>query len=111
MTLDKIWENCLAMWKWVVWKLVIGIVTGSRAGVLSLKIQWVEKNNFNNLHSNCFFCDALVSPRSCSNCPGTKVDPNFNCWNPKYSYTNHPIRFYMKLRSLNRKRKRQNRRK
>lgn len=113
--LDETWKNCLAMWKWiayiVVWRWIARRVRrqGDFAYIASLKEEWVRKHNFPEIYGNCFFCDALVLPRSCLNCPGTKIDPDFNCWTPEYNYHRHPIKFYMKLVSLNRKRKRSRR--
>lgn len=107
LTLDETWKYCLAMWKW--------IAKQGRAGcddIYALKYDWVKAHGFGDwvLCANCFFCEyaekiAIESDIPfCSNCPGQKVDCHFRCRGTDYEYAKHPIEFYNKLVSLNRKR-------
>lgn len=103
MTLDETWKNCLKLWKFVA-RRVRGHTT-----VYDLKAEWMDEHNFYGVELNCFFCEA--SAGNCRTCPGAIIDPDFRCDNDEYDWNNHPIKFYKELVSLNRKRKRQNRKK
>jgi len=105
MTIDETWENCLAMWKWIAKQ-----VHRPYTNIADLKAEWAKKNGFDYLRGYCFFCNYVYfNSSSCDNCPGRLVDPNFNCIGTEYDFERHPILFYEKLVSLNRERKRQNR--
>ena len=100
--LDKCWKNCMSMRRWIAEKRVEGSVS-----VLDLKDEWLRKHNFTDIWNSCFFCDYVVkesTEHSCIGCPGKKVDPKFTCDHVEYSWSSYPIKFYNKLRSLNRKR-------
>jgi hypothetical protein len=107
MTLNKTWEECLRMWKWVSKKWKKG------DNVLVLKIDWLHDNGygFNELDHDCFFCeyDEFYSRKynnkgECRLCPARKIDNNFGCALSRYSYKNKPKAFYRKLVELNKKR-------
>ncbi len=102
LTLDQTWKLCLSMWRWIAKQ----IREGSEKSVAELKAQWATKHGYEELHNLCFFC-AWVKPagRYCAgDCPGEKVEKNFDCNNAKYDYEDEPIAFCNKLVSLNRKR-------
>ncbi len=106
-TLDKCWKNCMSMWRWVAgeWKK-------GRRGVEILKSEWLRRKKHGHIYNGCFFCeygrDMKENPNeylgACDNCPGVLVDSNFKCNREAYNYNTDAVKFYNKLRSLNRKR-------
>ena len=102
MTLDETWKNCLSMWRWIakMWRL------GCSQNVEELKTEWCEAHGFDMIESGCFFChhNGGALENMCRKCPARKVDADFFCMDTHYSYNRHPIAFYNKLVSLNRKR-------
>lgn len=100
MTIDETWKNCLAMWKWIA-----GQVHHPYFSVSFLKSEWLRKNGFESytINEDCFFCD--YDKRGCRDCPGVLVDVDFYCTKSEYSWNKHPILFYKKLVSLDKKRK------
>ena len=100
MTLEKTWQKCLKMWRWIVkeWK------EGRNLDIDTLKEQWLQKNDFGaSLLSDCYFCN--YDHDGCNKCPGRLVLPSFNCWDDKYNFKRHPDKFLQKLEQLNKKRK------
>lgn len=105
--LDKCWENCLAMWKWIskVW-------TPDGDRVATLKERWINKNGLPEPSpANCFFCDFANEIAKefnlddiCPVCPGKLISSSFGCQNSKYHYAQNPRVFYQKLVELNKKR-------
>lgn len=102
MTLDKTWEECLRMWKWIVEQ-------DRPTATVFLKQQWLTENGYdveqNEIKSSCFFCeyDKRHTPTNACNChfcPGVKVDTEFSCMISGCDYHNAPI-FYAKLLELN----------
>ena len=108
MTIDEIWRECLAMWKWIATKRK----EGNRQSVENLKYAWLEQHGYElNLPDNdCFFCEFTEWWKwhgyRCDICPGALVDPSFRCQASTCHYSIHPIQFYHKLVELNAKRKR-----
>ena len=109
MNLNETWRLCLSMWRWIAEEQK----RGNNKLVLSLKVEWLQKHGFEEdfIENDCFFCRYAVVHKArvrntvgCSDCPGTKVDRLFTCFDNDYSYYYKPIAFYNKLRALNRKR-------
>jgi len=108
MTLNETWKKCMSMWRWIA-KMKR---TGDGRGVWKLKEAWMEKRGISGIELDCFFCGYQkthktkhrASTSNCFVCPGSKVDPEFDCYDEKYSWEDEPIAFYNKLVSLNRKR-------
>jgi hypothetical protein len=104
MTLNKTWEECLRMWKWVS--------DGRRTRctcISDLKERWAEIHGYSDVRLNCFFCDLIpeneaTDGETCLACPGKQVDPDFDCMTPEYSFVSKPKAFYAKLVELNKKR-------
>lgn len=111
LTLDETWKNCLSMWRWIAKEKE----NENADGVWALKRQWIEENDLetHEVQNKCFFCEydrenSGINPDrhtdSCPDCPGSIVDPSFDCYHPDYDFEADPIAFYNKLVSLNRKR-------
>lgn len=106
-TLEETWKYCLAMWKWIAKNYK------KDDDISALKEFWMEKNNFSDCDSNCFFCEfadrknpsAKDLREMCNNCPGKLVFKSFSCMNPSYDYDDYPVKFYKKLVQLNKIRK------
>ena len=96
LTLDKTWEQCLIMWQWIVRQ-------PCPRDISWLKQKWLKKYGFNDICCDCFFCEH-DNHRTCTCCPGYKVDKNFNCGNKEYDYHSKPAAFLRKLNELNKKR-------
>lgn len=107
--LDKVWKNCLKMWKWIVQQ----IDKGSELGVERLKMQWLETHGYKDKYiiAACFFCDysktniPIDESDICLNCPGKLVDRRFCCGAVTYDYYKKPKKFYQKLLQLDAKRR------
>ena len=110
MTLEKTWEECLRMWKWIA-GIKLDKINYSLRGtdVLRLKEIWLNANNYVDVYNDCFFCDYAtkahggVDPGSCKNCPAQFVEAGFNCC-AYPNYASKPIEFYNLLVELNKKR-------
>ena len=109
LSLDKTWEECLLMWKWLSKK----VIDDPYLNIDDLKDTYTDIKEC-DLINNCFFCDyadthhketdGLCPFISCTNCPGKKVYKDFNClYYPKYS--TNPVEFYKMLIKLNKIRK------
>lgn len=98
MNLDKTWEECLRMWKWIVENL------DDTNCVEELKVQWLDKNGYDDLRHECFFCEVAgrcgYGSTNCNKCPARDVDPDFNCCFTEYDYELYPKAFYAKLVEL-----------
>lgn len=104
LTLDQTWVLCLRMWKW------IAKVRKSWQSVNELKKEWRRKHGFSVSHlssGNCFFCNSAGYKNFdyCVQCPGRKVDKDFDCMHNEYSYDKNPKAFYAELLRLNKIRK------
>lgn len=91
MDLNKTWEECLRMWKWISERW-----DGSESIGL-LKIKYIDENEAEGILASCFFC---ASCSNCRSCPGVFVDPDFYCNNEEYSYEKKPKEFYQELLRL-----------
>ncbi len=107
-TLNKTWGYCMSMWRWIDRQKK----AGSRTDVISLKGQWLREHGFSDIfiERECFFCHYRSTHVNrhgdpCHNCPGCMVDREFGCFNSAYNYRRRPKKFFNKLRSLDRKRK------
>ena len=118
MTLDKTWEECLQMWKWMVANL------DKKRDIFNLKRTWLLKEGYaahdygerpssgKSVANGCFLCDyqethpkmKSVTNASCSRCPAARIDPSFDCDDTGYSWHINPKAFYKKLLELNKKR-------
>ncbi len=99
--LERAWIECMKLWKHVASKS-----HGQHPSVSNLKEEWIDQHGFTKLLSSscdCFFC--RYADRDCNKCPGTLIDPDFNCDNSTYRWHKHPIAFYNKLVKLNKIRK------
>lgn len=104
MTLNKTWEECLRMWKWIVKQ----IDAGNKSCVAILKHKWLIQHGYcpDDIRSFCFFCQyACDSGSECSRCPGKIVSKRFDCRCIAYSYNKEPKKFYKKLLQLDAKRR------
>lgn len=99
LSLEKTWVECLRMWKWIT---QIGLPL-TEEDVVALKHLYLTANGHNQhtILNDCYFCD--YSSGLCVKCPGTLVDPNFNCMGYMH-YEEDPIGFYRLLIKLNKKR-------
>lgn len=104
LTLNRTWVWQLKMSGWIAEQKKMG----NLLSVPSLKREWL-RNNWTGkpLHLRCFFCE-YNEKSGCMECPGVLVDRQFRCNVKKYHYSDHPIPFYNKLVSLDRKRKKKN---
>lgn len=102
MSLKETWKDCMSLWGFIYRKKM----AGDKRSVYKLKIEWTDKREqAGETHSMCFFCLYDAKRKTgCATCPGVKVDPDFDCYNPLYNFNDNPVAFYNKLRSLNRKR-------
>ena len=124
LTLNETWKQCLSMWWWIAKEIrkyglkKFNLLTEDEKidFVDSLKEQWLVNHDFDpdEITNTCFFCEKGNPAEDCSRCPGHLVDPSFYCyWDTigekanKYNWCGHPIAFYNKLVSLNRKRLKQ----
>lgn len=106
LTLNETWKLCLQMWKWIA-----GQARAGRTDVWPMKEQWLEEHGFDfddeSINNACFFCEYHrqhpIKAEDC-NCPAIKIDKAFSCMGGAYDFKRHPIAFYNKLVSLNRKR-------
>lgn len=107
LSLNETWDLCLKMWKWIAKEKR----ADNKLSVDSLKTEWLQNHGFekDSVYNDCFFCvyeethTRTVIPKAngCPACPGTKVDLFFNCMDFDYHYDKYPVKFYNKLRALN----------
>ena len=106
MTIDEIWEYCLAMWKWIAEQY--NPEQYEAANVHTLKSDWLEKYGPDYyIVGDCFFChwnNKKGNGCSCKCCPGKDVDRSFVCNDPRWDYFSKPKEFYEKLLEMNKKR-------
>lgn len=101
LTLNKSWELCLKQWAWIAKQ----IRAGDDRYINTIKEAWLKEKGFKNIYADCFFCEYTYPSKSgCNVCPGRKIDKTFDCENIEYDYENKPLKFYAKLKELNRKR-------
>ena len=103
LTVNKTWENCLAMWKWISRKCL----KIDWPDVDRLKVEWLEANGYPDadiIHHHCFFCQHCQSGNhdgvECR-CPAKKIDKDFYCFAVQHSYSGRPRDFYNELKRLN----------
>lgn len=107
MTLNKTWQLCLKMWKWIIEE----IKRDKTQSIEGLKEKWLIKNKYENIFCDCFFCNyAYQQPLKdcedmCDFCPGRLVSKRFNCFDSSYNHETKPLKFYKKLIQLNNKRR------
>lgn len=127
LSLDKAWELCLDMWKWIGEQIkgnidYEAIIRSEReAGTLveQLKTAWIKKNlgetfldtpeNWNGddvIQNNCFFCEYTNQEDrdSCADCPMVTASQT-RCLSETVDCYKDPIGFYEFIVELNRKRK------
>jgi hypothetical protein len=102
LTTNKSWELCLKQWGWIIRQLK----KDGTLDVEDLKEEWCKANGYEELDSNCFFCEYARQHREnvllpCG-CPAKKIDKKFDCLGTDYHYTMNPFAFYKKLKQLNR---------
>ena len=104
MTLEKTWEECLRMWKWIAKKGIF--ITDD---VDELKRMWLSVNGYDpyNILNHCFFCQyvdthgGIVDCGGCIGCPGQKIVKDFCCQDYGFHWYNDPQEFYERLVTLN----------
>jgi len=112
MTLDKTWEECLRMWKWIDSEVEESY--DDESPVEALKEDWMEKHGHDIVY-NCFFCEYAKVKSGVKNfyygndachdfCPVLEVDPDFDCCDDDCNFESNPKAFYRKLVELNKKR-------
>ena len=103
MNLEDTWSNCIKMWRWVAKKWD----GENHYNVRQLKKQWLQRNDFEGIQCDCFFCDYRSS---CERCPAVAIDDKFDCQSidKGYAFDLYPKKFYNKIKYLNTKRKKQN---
>lgn len=114
--LNKIWENCLRMWKWISENLPNGFMKLNsderRLVVHDLKKEWIKKYHYKDITFYCFFCDYSHDSGvlSCENCPAKKIEYRLgNYWcERKYHWSRNPVNFYQYLLKLDAKREENN---
>lgn len=101
----------MSLWRWVAkkWK------EDNILNVDDLKREWMQAHGFeeDEIMNDCFFCQYCETHSTevkgycngCSTCPAVRVDREFFCMGTDYAFDKDPVAFYNKLRSLNRKRK------
>ena len=110
--IDKVWAECLAMWRWVAKHETTGGVKLDRRGIALLKSVWLRDHHpKKELYLDCSFCEVqhqsgagVVNPGHCRACPGRMVDPYFNCETEGRKWNDNPAEFYAHLKKLNRRR-------
>lgn len=115
MTINKTWEECLRMWK----SISKSWAKSKNEDVDKLKEKYLTRRKIKSdtwfVYNDCFFCEYAVTHRpegksnmhvewyvygaGCRNCPGRKVDEEFDCI--RYNYDTDPVEFYKKLQQLN----------
>lgn len=110
LSLDRAWELCMEQWPWIIEE-----IEADMGSVSHLKAKWVKRNGFKCVMANCFFCEyahqrdkQFYTKGDCKDCPGKKVDKNFDCENSEYHYTNDPIAFWHKIQEMNKIRTKEN---
>ena len=110
MTIDKIWENCIAQWEWIVGE----IEKGSTKYVDILKCEWRTENFPGEyIQQHCFFCHEVNWTNRgqeydagttrwlvCKSCPGAIVDEHCYCMNQEYHFLEKPKEFLAELLRL-----------
>lgn len=95
--LDKIWKNCLQMWKWIA-----KVYDDRMEEVDILKHEWLKKHGFSSrIPADCFFCE-YVQDRDigCEACPARLVAEYFSCEDDGYNYKKDPKAFYAEILRL-----------
>ena len=112
LTLDETWKQCLKMWRWIVREVGKREITSplSAGEITDLKREWIAANGFKRMLNDCFFCayDSRYAVE-CSHCPAGSMEGGDAFWceyNPEFNWASEPAAFLRKLESLNRKRKR-----
>ena len=111
LTLDETWRLCLSMWRWIAKQKR----EGSRKRTDVLKREWLRLHKIPTdaqPNNACYFCEYNNEHNRGGNqdtdtgctCPGNRIDKKFDCCHSEYHFYKHPIAFYNKLVSLNRKR-------
>lgn len=99
-TKNFVWEECLAMYKWVAARWLL---TGVNVNIL--KKRWLKAHGYklNMLVAHCFFCeyDNHHTDGDCTACPGKLVDSGFKCSKDIYSWCKKPVEFYLEIARLN----------
>ena len=100
LTLVEAWKYCMEQWEYVHEKLKRARVKT----VQDLKMEWAKAHG-HNVEAACFFCEYATQHgdgfyQSCAECPGKKIDPDFNCKNPDYRWDYRGNSFYNKLQEL-----------
>jgi len=117
LTTKETWFWCHYQWRWIVWQVIkerlfVRPIVYTSAGIW--KVRWRKKyTTFGSFEfwGNCFFCHAAQGGGNCKYCPAKIIDASFTCNHTTYNYSKHPIRFYLKVRSMYREYLRRERRK
>ncbi len=99
LNLNETWRLCLSMWP----DVVKAIIKDGRRTVDSAKRNWTKERGYEEVLSDCFFCEydsQKESSGNCEDCPAKLVDPDFDCRNDEYSYYERPEFFLAKIVSL-----------
>lgn len=115
MNLDTTWKNCLHAWNIIV--KYRELKSHKNVSISRLK-QLALPEEHKNIMLGCYFCEYATKAKErweakqrrmlkkhkfrvmCEFCPGSKIDPEFNCIDDEYDYDHQPLKFYAKLKEL-----------
>jgi len=105
LTLKTAWKKCLTQWAYVIRARRYDKRRSRKPRHVGfLKTKWLRTHGYEtkDFLFHCFFCEYDRQHKDgCLSCPAVKVDPQFSCSCPDYSYANKPEAFYKKLCELN----------
>lgn len=97
LTLTQAWTLCIEQWD----DVKAEIEAGSKLSVEELKEAWATEHDSVSAIGNCFFCKFVVDKdESCNECPGRKIDKNFDCMKRKHHYKCEPLAFHAEIHRL-----------
>jgi|GEM_PF-3161225 len=107
LSLDEVWNRCLAMWRDVVRETRLQ----PESDVPALKRKWIQEHypdDAGRIYCDCYFCaysrEHGNNTKTCDRCPGRIVSPRFLCSNGTYHWLGKPAAFLRELERLNDKR-------
>lgn len=104
LTLNRTWELCLTMWKWIVEQLN----AGSRLPIWRLKRAWLAEFGKGKVPEGfCYFCEYNIRHNGgdCTICPIKLISRNLGCGYKGFSWNFEPRKFYARLLRLDKRRR------